>query len=242
MSMPIFPAPGDAPSVVQHDDGWAQPRSRILDIKRRPVRAWLYRFACELAWPVAEQERHRTETEAIRGYQQELAHRSRLRRREHALDGWWAGPPPYGYRTRTHRVSDESGSTRQLRRLVPDTGRAHLVPSIFAWFLDGHGPSAITARLATDPDRYPPPVGIEGQARPWTLGITRRALSNPAYLGFVVHDRTADGTLLPPRNWNWSREPAHAALVDPETFWTAYARLHPHHLQRPGRDGAGRAS
>lgn len=227
--------------MVRHDDGWAQPRSRILDIKRRPVRAWLYRFVSELAWPVAEQERHRTQTTAIRGYQQELAHRSRLRRHEHALDGWWAGPPLYGYQTRTHRISEENSTTRQLRRLIPDPHRAHLVPLIFAWFLHGHGPSAITDRLATDPDRYPPPV-VSGRPRPWTPWITRGVLANPAYLGFVVHDRTAKGQLLPPSNWIWSREPAHAALVDPETFWTAYARFHPHHLQRPGRDHAGRAS
>ncbi|HKS43731.1 MAG TPA: recombinase family protein [Amycolatopsis sp.] len=241
MSTPVSHAADYAPIVVEHDDGWAQPRVEILDTKRRPVRAWLYRVVSELAWPVAEQERHRTETEAIRGYQQELAHRSRQRRHAHALDRWWAGPPPYGYRTRTHRVSDEDGFTRRLRRLVPDTRRAHLVPLIFAWFLDGHGPSAIAARLATDPDQYPPPH-VDGRSRSWTPRVARGVLTNPAYLGFVVHDRTADGRLLPPRNWIWSREHAHAALVDPETFWTAYARLHPHHLQRPGHEGAGGAS
>ncbi|MTD58150.1 hypothetical protein [Amycolatopsis pithecellobii] len=179
MSMPVSRAADHAPIVVEHDDGWAQPRVEILDTKRRPLRVWLYRFVRELAWPVAEQEPHRTDTEAMRGCQQELAHRSHLRRQMHALEGWWAGLPPYGYRTRTHRVCDDSGFTRRLRRLVPDTSRAPIVPLIFEWFLDGHGPSAIAARLATDPDRYPPPV-VGGRSRSWTLRIARGVLTIPS--------------------------------------------------------------
>ena len=215
----------DAPTVLEHDGGWA-PWSEPVTDKPRPVRTWLYRLACEVAWPVFVQERHRLETAAIRGYQRELAFRGWYRRYLDAIDGWWAGPPPYGYRVHLHRVTGHEGRTRTLRRLLPDEDCARVVPVIFRWRLDGHGPSAIAAHLAAEPDLYPPP-------REWTATVVR---------GRIQH-----GVRQSRRQWTWSLEPAHPALVGPAQFWSTYYRLHPRHRtrsaeagpQRPGTASAG---
>lgn len=221
------------PIVMEHDDGWA-PWSESITDKPRPVRTWLYRLVCELAWPVFVQERHRLETAAIRGYQRELAFRAWYRRYLDAIDGWWAGPPPYGYQVHLHHVTDDEGRTRTLRRLVPDEDCARVVPVIFRWHLDGHGPSVIAARLAADPELYPPPRG-------WTAKVVRGLLTNPAYLGYVVHGRTRHGVPQPPRHWTWSLDQAHPALVGPAQFWSTYYRLHPGHRTRPAEAGPPRS-
>lgn len=93
---------------------------------------------------------------------------------------------------------------------------------------DRLGPTAIAARLATDPDRYPPPVDHRtGRTRPWTPGVVRGIVSNPAYLGYVVRGRTRRGRPQPDDRWIRSLDHSHPHLVEADLFWAARDKLHP---------------
>lgn len=207
---------------------------------RRPP-SWWHRLLRAVADSISEatipREERRIRTEGIRAYQTEQAHRSRAVLTRRVKQGWWLGPPPYGYRLTAHDVDDGARGHSRRRRLIADTDRAPVVPVIFTWFVrDELGRTAITARLAAHPDRFPPPRDhITGRPRSWTPGVVLTILSNPAYLGYVTRGRTRHGQPQPVHRWIWSDEPSHPTLVDPALWWTARDKLHPP-LRPPNAD------
>lgn len=196
------------------------------DRKRRPIRRWLFELATDLTWPAADQDRATSQIEAIRIYHRDLAIRAKRARHDDARAGWWSGPAPYGYRILRHRLRDHAGRLRTRRLLVVDDTRAPLVATIYDWYTDEQlTPTEIAARLAAHPDRYPPPVDhTTGQLRPWTVGIVRGILTQPAYLGYVTTGRTSAGITQPMHRWTWSIAPSHPALINATRFRAAYNR------------------
>lgn len=190
-----------------------------------------------LRWTVArhiDEKTHRRETrrirtDGIRRYQRELSWRASAALIRRVRDGWWLGPPPYGYRVTAHQVDDGTGRQAQRQRLTIDEQRAHIVSMIFTWFVhDGLGPTAIATRLAGDPVRFPPPLdhGTD-QPRRWTPGVARGILNNPAYLGYVIRYRIRNGRAQVDDRWVCSIQPSHPALVDKNLWWAARDKLHP---------------
>lgn len=153
------------------------------DRKRRPVRRWLYELATDLTWPVHDQDRATTRIEAIRSYHRDLARLAKHARHDDVRAGWWSGPPPY-YRIVRRRLRDHSGRLRTRRLLAVNDARAPIVPTIYHWYTNERlTPTVITARLAADPDRYPPPIDhTTEQPQPWTVGIGRGILGQPALI------------------------------------------------------------
>jgi len=191
-------------------------------------RRWWWRLRLALADLLAPPTRRHTERWAqaatVRRYQQELANRAATALTERVRAGWWLGPAPYGY-----QLTRAPGGRH---RLAVDDHRAATIRHIFAWHtLDQLTVGQIRRRLTADPDQHLAPVDPHtGQPRPWTTKIVRGVLTNPAYLGYSVRRRrTSDGRPLPPEAWLRSDHPAHPALIDPDTFWAAYYRLHPEH-------------
>jgi hypothetical protein len=93
-----------------------------------------------------------------------------------------------------------------------------VVVQIFTWrLIDKLGAPAIAARLNADPARYPAP-GKPG----WTAQAVHVILRNPKYTGHMVFGRrrTRNGRRVqaPPRDWLWSPDLAHPALID-RTTW-----------------------
>ena len=97
------------------------------------------------------------------------------------------------------------------------------------------GAPAIAARLNADPGRYPAP-GLPG----WTAQLVHVILRNPKYTGHMVFGRrrTRNGRRVqaPPRDWLWSPEPAHPALIDRAT-WDQAQTIGKEHAT--SRDGTG---
>lgn len=222
--------PAHPPPAVDHPPG-PPPRPMTVGPDRRD--RWWRRLrlalADLLAPPTPRHTEWWTQAAAVRRYQQELADRAATALTERVRAGWWLGPAPYGY-----RLTQASGGRH---RLAVDDHRAPAARHIFTWHtLDQLTVGQICRRLTADPDRHPAPVDPRsGQPRPWTPKIVRGVLTNPAYLGYSVRRRhTGDGRALPPEAWLWSDQPAHPALIDPETFRAAYYRLHPNHSPDTG--------
>jgi len=205
-------------------------------IDRRPGRIppsrW-HRFlrvvADRLGAATARLEERRIQSEGVRRYQFEVGWRSKAVLISRVREGWWLGPPPYGYRLATHRVDDGTGRTVIRHQLALDEERAATIGVIFSWFVhDGLSRAAIAARLAADVDRYPPPVDHgSGKPRLWTSVVVRGVLSNPAYLGYVVRGRTRRGRPQPEERWIWSLQRSHPPLVDDVVWWAARDKLCP---------------
>lgn len=219
----------------RHPDGARRPRPPRIDTSRRgrrwPIRRWLYSVATDLAAPVHEDDRHRIAADAIARHRDDLARRGQQAIHRLVRDGWWLGPAPYGYRKHRHTVTDPDGRTRTRHLLDPDWSRAPMVPLIYAWFLIEYMPIArIAARLAADPDRYPPPIDpISGHTRPWTVHAVRRVLTQPAYVGKTAWGRNRRGVRLGPEHWTWSRATSHMPLISWHAFYAAYFQIHGDH-------------
>lgn len=205
-------------------------------IDRRPGRIQPSRWhrllrlvADRLGTATARGEERRIQSEGVRRYQLEVGWRSKAVLISRVRQGWWLGPPPYGYRVTAHRVDDGTGHMVVRHRLALDEERADTVGVIFSWFVrDGLGRAAIAARLAADGDRYPLPVDHStGELRLWTSVVVHGIVSNPAYLGYVVRGRTRRGRPQPEERWIWSQQRSHPPLVDEMMLWAARDKLLP---------------
>ncbi|MFD2415002.1 recombinase family protein [Amycolatopsis pigmentata] len=164
---------------------------------------------------------------AVRAYQRELARRSRSTLRQRTRDGWWLGPAPYGYALEHHWAEPESGRAGWRHRLTVDERRAPVVPLIFAWYLDDTLGERGILRLLNEQEHPQPVDPVTGRARAWSPRVVRTILNNPAYLGYVVRDRTLRGVDRPPECWTWSQQRSHRALIEPAVFWAVYnTRFH----------------
>ncbi|WP_177231877.1 recombinase family protein [Amycolatopsis saalfeldensis] len=166
--------------------------------------------------------RRDTAHRGVRTYQRELVRRSRAALRQRTREGWWHGPAPYGYTLQPHWVGAGSRRGGRRHRLVVDELRAPVVPLIFTWSLhDKLGDRAIARRLTEQ--QHPLPVDpVSGWPRAWSWAIVRTVLTNPAYLGYVIRDRTERGVDQPPECWTWSRQRGHPELVAPAVFWAVH--------------------
>jgi len=141
--------------------------------------------------------------------------------RQHTLSGWNIGPAPYGYTPErvTHPVPIKAAQGRTKTRLVLDPLRAPAVAQMYTWRVEDHlGVPAITARLAADPQAYPPPDGQH-----WLESTVATILANPKYTGHMVYGRrrktgrSKTRRLVPADQWIWS-EPAHPAIITRAMF------------------------
>jgi site-specific DNA recombinase len=136
--------------------------------------------------------------------------------REHAMDGWNIGRPPYGYagERHPHPAPEKAAQGRTKTRLVADPVRAAAVAQIFRWRTVQHlGVTTITARLAGNPGTYPAPDPERGWSPLTVYGILR----NPKYTGHMVYGRTRTRgrrvVATDPAEWLWSPEPTHPAII-----------------------------
>jgi site-specific DNA recombinase len=156
--------------------------------------------------------------------------------REHALDGWNIGTPPYGYQAERipHPVALKAAQGRCKTRLVLDPARAPVVEQIFTWRTTGRlGVPEITDRLNADPHAYPPPDPAKG----WTSSGVYSILENPKYTGRMVFGRRRTqggkrGRRVPPDQWIWSPHETHPAIVTRQTWDAAQVMGEAHGTSR----------
>jgi site-specific DNA recombinase len=154
--------------------------------------------------------------------------------REHAMDGWNIGRPPYGYAAERHPhpVPFQAAQGRTRTRLILDPGRAPVIGQIFTWRTIRHlGITTITNMLNADTAAYPPP-----DPAGWTTTGVRKILGNPKYTGNMVSGRRRKHgrhhQLTDPADWMWSAEPAHPAIVTRATWDAAQEEAARHSTSR----------
>jgi DNA invertase Pin-like site-specific DNA recombinase len=165
-----------------------------------------------------------------------------------AIDGkYQGGRPPYGYRLADagpHPNPAKAADGRRLHVLEPHPDYAPVVQRIFADFLAGQGIKAIATALthegipspsAADPERNRHRTAGHGA---WGQSAVRAILKNPRYTGYEVWARQRKDEVLldiddvaaghvtkqrwnPEEAWQWSREPAHPALVSRDDWEAA---------------------
>jgi DNA invertase Pin-like site-specific DNA recombinase len=150
--------------------------------------------------------------------------------REHALDGWNIGKPPYGYAAERHPhpAPARAAQGRTKTRLVPDPGRAEVVERIYFLRTVRHlGIATITNALSADAGACPPP-----DPAGWTTARVRKILANPKYTGYMVFGRRRKAGRrhreTDAAEWLWSPKPAHAAIINRETWDAAQAEAARH--------------
>ncbi len=143
--------------------------------------------------------------------------------REHALDGWNVGVPPYGYlaKKEPHPNPAKRAEGRTRTRLILDPVRAPVVEQMFTWrACQRLGITTIRQKLNADRATYPPPRGEH-----WTDQSVYQILANPKYTGTWSGDAPppvrAAGARCSPSRWVWSAKPTHPAIVDREVYETA---------------------
>ena len=164
--------------------------------------------------------------------------------REHSLEGWNIGTPPYGYAAQkvTHPVPFKAQQGRTKTRLILDPPRAAVVAQMFTWRTEERlGVPTITGRLNANPDAYPPPDPATG----WTDSGVRSILRNPKYTGHMVFGRTRKTNgitrAVPPAEWLWSPEPSHPAIITRATFDAAQDTAASKAGSRDGDEPSGHA-
>jgi hypothetical protein len=156
--------------------------------------------------------------------------------REHALEGWNIGTPPYGYTAQRvpHPVQVKADQGRTRTRLILDPARAPVVEQIFTWrTADQLGIPEITDRLNADHATYPPADPGTG----WTQSGVYWILGNPKYTGHMVFGRRRThagrrGRQVPPGQWVWSPQPVHPAIITRATWDAAQAVSEAHATSR----------
>ncbi|MEC3974353.1 recombinase family protein [Amycolatopsis sp. H20-H5] len=224
--MAITPEPEHRPrSISRRDDPVLYPVVKYREGEPASPGRWQRlreALAAYLTAPYEDDDRRATVHTGVLAYQQELAWRSRSVLRRRTREGWWLGPAPYGYTLVHHRVDGESGAACRRHRLIVDELRAPVVPLIFTWYLrDKLAERAIVRHLIEQ--QHPQPADpASGPSRDWSPAIVRNILNNPAYLGYVVRNRTLRGQDRPPECWTWSQQRCHRELVEPAAFWAVY--------------------
>lgn len=156
------------------------------------------------------------------------------------------GRPPYGYRLADaglHPHPAKAAEGKRLHRLEPDPVAAPIVGRIFAAYIAGRGLYTIAEGLTRDgiasPSGRDPERNPHRDGRAWSKGAIRAILANPRYTGRQVWNKQRKDEVLidvedvalghetklrwnDPKDWIWSDEPTHEALIDPDTF--AHAR------------------
>ena len=221
------PAPGFAAVVCEDIERSGRDTYNALKLEKRLTGAGIPLFATDE--PINIEGMNAT-TILVRRVKQGVAEWFRLQikekawagLREHSLDGWNIGPPPYGYLADKvpHPVPAKRAEGRTKTRLVPDPVRAPVVARIFAWRVrDRLGITTIMNRLNTDHGTYPPAKGDT-----WTELAVYQMLANPKYTGHMVWNRTSkkNGRRRPnpPGQWIWTPQPSHPAIVTRE-MWDA---------------------
>ncbi len=127
-----------------------------------------------------------------------------------------AGQPPLGYRRPT---PDDSDAENRILRIVPE--QAAIIRRIYALYLEGGSPldvartlnaEGITSRRWTSTRERP------HGGSPWNSASVHRVLSNPIYIGMIVHTR---GRHLPPGRGRGPTEMwqgLHQPIIDRETW------------------------
>lgn len=162
-----------------------------------------------------------------------------------ALDGkYQGGRPPYGYRLAdagAHPNPAKAADGRRLHVLEPHPAYMPVVKRIFADYVNSTGIKAIASALtaegipspsASDPARNRHRESSKGA---WGQSAVRAILKNPRYTGYQVWARQRKDEVLldvddvaaghitkqrwnPLEQWQWSRQPAHEALVSIEDW------------------------
>ena len=153
--------------------------------------------------------------------------------REHALDGWNIGTPPYGYTAeRTPRpVAVKAAQGRTKARLAPDPARAPVVEQVYVWRTTGRlGIPEITDRLNADPQAYPPPDGRGLLLRVSRSCPTRRYRAWWTARCTPSKARHAAGR----RPMIWSPQETHPAIIGRATWDAAQVMADAHGTSRDG--------
>lgn len=168
--------------------------------------------------------------------------RTAMAAQTHLEGRFLGGRPPYGYALADlgrHPNPGKAAEGRRLHGLTPDPVTAPVVQRIFAEYLAGAGLFLIAEGLtedgilcpsAYDPDRNPHRSGIA-----WSKSAVRAILTNPRYTGRQVWNRQRKDEVLldiddvakghtavtrwnERQAWTVSKDQAHEALIDEETF------------------------
>ncbi|MFD4351504.1 recombinase family protein [Nocardia sp. NPDC058518] len=152
------------------------------------------------------------------------------------------GRPPYGYRLADagpHPHPGKAAEGRRLHRLEGDPRTAPVVERIYLEYLSGFGIFVIAQRLTTD--QIPCPSAHDRERNPhrsgvaWSKSAVRSILGNPRYTGHEVWNKQrkqeslidVDDVALghhtrlawnPKKDWVYSDQPVHDAIVAKETF------------------------
>lgn len=161
-------------------------------------------------------------------YVTELLEKSWAGFETHAEQGYNVGKPCYGYRALkvAHPVPARRAKGMKKTLLESHPVEGPVVSKCFAWRVaEELSYRQIAEKLNSDLWVNPPPtpVDTERAAGRWTGSSVREVLTNPKYTGHMVWNRRARkaagrNRLNSVEEWVWSPTPAHAALVDLETF------------------------
>jgi site-specific DNA recombinase len=153
--------------------------------------------------------------------------------KEHTVQGFNVGRPPYGYQAQKipHPVPARREQGKTKTRLILDPVRAPVVRYIYDLYLStGLGLLQIRDKLNTDPEAYPPPkppdptraLGV------WSISSVWEILRNPKYTGYMVWNRRArksgGNRTNPPSEWIWSPKPTHEDIVSLDEYKTVAAK------------------
>lgn len=168
--------------------------------------------------------------------------------KEHTVQGYNVGRPPYGYRAQKipHPVPARREQGKAKTRLVLDPVRAPVVRYIYDLYLStGLGLVQIRDLLNADPGAYPPPTPPD-PARAvgkWSTSSLWEILRNPKYTGYMVWNRrarkSAGNRTNPPSEWVWSPEPTHEGIVSLDEQQTVARRAAANEASRRPATTAG---
>ncbi|MGW4720148.1 recombinase family protein [Nocardia sp. NPDC004260] len=169
------------------------------------------------------------------------------------------GRPPYGYRLADvgpHPNPGKAADGKRLHTLEPDPVTAPVVQRIFSEYLSSIGIFAIAQRLTADnilcPSAYDRRRNSHRSGAAWSKSAVRAILGNPRYTGYEVWNKQrkqeslidVDDVALghhtrlawnPKKEWVYSDQPAHSALISKDAFEQTQLRLAARGPQSTGR-------
>jgi site-specific DNA recombinase len=218
--------------MVEQIDRLSRSTADSTAIERELMRLDIPIFACDepISLNATTLLTRRVKQAISEWYVADLSEKSRKGMEENVRQGWHPGGPiPYGYigEHHPHPNPNKAAAGITKTKLVPCAVRGPVVARIFDWYcIAGLGLGEITHRLNSDLDAYPPPTRNkkdENNLIPcWARATVQTILRNPKYTGFNVwnrHDkRVGRPTHRPERQWVWSDQPTHEALVPRAIF------------------------